>query len=88
MARLALGNLAYHERKLEVAQAHYHQATLDHPEAADGWNNLAQVRHEQGQQAAARVAAAKAVALGGPRLAVYQATLSNIDATLAPSSAP
>lgn len=88
MARLALGNLAYRERKLAVAETHYHQATLDHPEAADAWNNLAQVRHERGQQAAARMAAAKAVALGGPRLAVYQTTLSGIEAILTPSSAP
>ena len=87
VARLALGNLAYREGKLEIAETHYHQLTLDHPEAADGWNNLAQVRHERGQPAAARIAALKAVALGGPRLALYRATLSSIEAALTPSPA-
>lgn len=87
VARLALGNLAYRERKLAVAESHYHQATLDHPEAADAWNNLAQVRHEMGQQASAKAAAAKAIALGGPRLALYQATLDSIEAARTPSPA-
>lgn len=84
VARLALGNQAYRERKLPEAEVQYHQATLDHPESADAWNNLAQVRHEMHQPAAAREAALQAVALGGPRLATYQATLSRIEAALAP----
>ncbi len=84
VARLALGNQAYRERKLSEAKAQYHQATLDHPEAADAWNNLAQVRHEMNQQTLAREAALKAVSLAGPRLAVYQATLGSIEAALAP----
>jgi tetratricopeptide (TPR) repeat protein len=87
VARLALGNLAYRERKLAEAEVHYQQAAVDHPEAADAWNNLAQVRHERGQPAAAQVAASKAVALGGPRLATYQATLSSIEASPTPASA-
>ncbi len=84
VARLALGNQAYRERKLSDAEAQYHQATLDHPGSADAWNNLAQVRLETGRQAEARAAASKAVALGGPRLATYQATLGRIEAASAP----
>lgn len=84
MARLALGNQAYRERKLSEAEAQYQQATLDHPESADAWNNLAQARHEMNKQAAAKEAALQAVALGGPRLATYQATLGSIEAALAP----
>lgn len=84
VARLALGNLAYREGRPAVAEAQYQQATLDHPESADAWNNLAQARHERGQQAAARSDALQAVALGGPRLAAYQATLGSIEAALAP----
>lgn len=75
---------AYRERNLSEAEAQYQQATLDHPESADAWNNLAQTRHEMGRQAAARSAAFQAVALGGPRLASYQATLGSIEAALAP----
>ena len=84
VARLALGNQAYREGQLAAAEAEYLQATLDHPDSADAWNNLAQVRHEMSQQVAARAAALKAVALGGPRLAIYQATLDSIEAALAP----
>lgn len=84
VARLALGNQAYREHKLSDAEAQYHQATLDHPESADAWNNLAQVRLEMGRQTEARAAALKAIALGGPRLAAYQATLGSIDAKLNP----
>jgi tetratricopeptide (TPR) repeat protein len=79
-ARLALGNAAYRQRDLEGAGAEYRQATIDHPQSADAWNNLAQVLSEQGKRDEAVQAAQRAVALGGPRAAAYAATLRAIDA--------
>lgn len=84
--RLALGNAAYRQRQLGQAQDHYRQATLDHPEAADAWNNLAQVLFEQGRAGEARDAAQRAVTLGGPRTATYAATLGKIEAGHRPAA--
>jgi tetratricopeptide (TPR) repeat protein len=79
-ARLASGNAAYRERQLELARQEFQRAATEHPEAADAWNNLAQVLHEQGRPAQALEAAQRAVALGGPRLATYEATLNMVEA--------
>jgi tetratricopeptide (TPR) repeat protein len=78
-ARLALGNAAYRQRQLDDAKTQYQQATVDHPESGDAWNNLAQVLFEQGQTGEAAAAARRAVAIGGPRLATYAATLQAIE---------
>lgn len=78
VARIGLGNAAYAMKDLEAAEAAYRQATLDHPQAADAWNNLAQALLEIGRKPEALLAAQRAVALGGPRLAQYQATLQAI----------
>ncbi len=83
-ARLALGNSHYRAHDLQTAQMHYERATLDHPEAADAWNNLAQVLYETHQRAHARVAVGKAVAIGGERLDRYKATQRMIDGSLSP----
>ena len=80
-ARLALGNAAYRQRQLESAKAQYRQATVDHPDAGDAWNNLAQVLFDQGELQEAARAARRAVAIGGPRLDRYAATLGAIEAT-------
>jgi Flp pilus assembly protein TadD len=73
-ARLALGNSYYQQRDLQAAQRHYELATTYHPNAADAWNNLAQVLYETDQEANAHAAMAKALALGGPRLERYKLT--------------
>lgn len=78
LARIGLGNTAYAAKDLAAAEAAYRQATHDHPQAGDGWNNLAQVLLELGRQDEALIAARRAVAAGGPRLAQYQATLKAI----------
>ncbi len=78
LARIGLGNSAYALGDLAAAEMSYRRATLDHPEAADAWNNLAQVLLELNRRSEARAAAERAVALGGPRLAQYQATLRAI----------
>jgi tetratricopeptide (TPR) repeat protein len=78
LAEIGLGNTAYAARDLAAAEAAYRRATNDHPQAADAWNNLAQVLFELRRTDEAQSAAERAVALGGPRLASYQATLKAI----------
>jgi tetratricopeptide (TPR) repeat protein len=77
-ARLGLGNASYAQRDLAGAEAAYREATRRHPAAADAWNNLAQALLELGRRDEALAAARRAVDIGGPRLARYQATLQAI----------
>lgn len=78
-ALLGLGNAAYAQGQKEQAAAQFAQAVQMHPDFADAWNNLAQVRLELGQPDAAAKAAAKAVALGGVRLPRYQTLQQQIE---------
>lgn len=78
VARIGLGNAAYALRDLQAAEDAYREAVRLHPEAADAWNNLAQTLLERGRRDEAAAAARRAVALGGPRLAQYEATLKAI----------
>ena len=78
-ARLALGNSYYKQGDLQAAQMQYEQVTVEHPSAADAWNNLAQVLYETHQLEQARTAIAKAMTLGGPRLERYKVTQKAID---------
>lgn len=77
-ARIGSGNAAYAMRDLPAAEAAYREATRRHPEAADAWNNLAQTLLELERRDEALAAAQRAVAIGGPRLAQYEATLKAI----------
>jgi tetratricopeptide (TPR) repeat protein len=77
-ARIGQGNAAYAMRDLAGAEAAYREATLRHPQAADAWNNLAQTLLEVDRREEALAAAQRAVAIGGPRLAQYRATLRAI----------
>ena len=77
-ARIGQGNAAYALRDLPGAEAAYREATRLHPQAADAWNNLAQALLELRQLDEALAAAQRAVGIGGPRLAQYQATLRAI----------
>ncbi len=79
-AWLGWGNTAYALGDKVAAAQRFEATVRQHPGFADGWNNLAQVRMELGQWTAAREAAARAVALGGPRRAAYQALLDRIEA--------
>ena len=83
-ARLALGNSYYRQRDLQAAQVQYEQATVDHPDAADAWNNLAQVLYDMHQWTQARAAIEKAVLLGGVRLDRYKATQLAIEQSMQP----
>jgi tetratricopeptide (TPR) repeat protein len=70
-ALLGAGNAAYALGEFENAIKAYRQATDQHADFADAWNNLAQVLLEQGRREEASKAVSHAVALGGPRLAQY-----------------
>lgn len=72
-ALLGLGNTAHAMDQRERAVEAFEAATQAHPDWADAWHNLAQVRLDLGRLPAAQDAAGRAVALGGPRLATYQA---------------
>jgi tetratricopeptide (TPR) repeat protein len=72
------GNAAYASGDLLQAHARYATLVKNHPDFADAWNNLAQLLAEHGEWDAAAQAVAKAVALGGPRLASYQALQTQI----------
>jgi tetratricopeptide (TPR) repeat protein len=75
---LGAGNTAYALGDRAAAGAAYAQAVQAHPDFADAWNNLAQVQWEQGALQDAAASVARAVALGGPRLADYQALQQTI----------
>jgi tetratricopeptide (TPR) repeat protein len=81
LARMGLGNTAYAAGDFTQAEAAYRQATRDHPEAADAWNNLATVLHRTGRTEEAMSAARRAIALGGARLPHYERTLRTIAET-------
>jgi len=74
-AGLGMGNARYALRDLDGAAAAYTRVTVRHPDNADAWNNLAQTLGELGRREEALAAAHRAVALGGPRLDGYRATL-------------
>jgi tetratricopeptide (TPR) repeat protein len=77
-ARIGHGNAAYALRDLAGAEAAYREATRRHPGVADAWNNLAQALLELRRRDEALAAARRAVDIGGPRLAQYQATLQAV----------
>lgn len=77
-AEMGLGNIAYARKDLPTAEAQYKKALEQHPDAADAWNNLAQILFEQGKKAEAAAAAEKAVGLGGPHADQYRKTLMEI----------
>jgi predicted Zn-dependent protease len=78
VALIGLGNIAYGGHRLADAERAYRQATLEHPESGDAWNNLAQVLHESGQDPEALTAARRAVAIGGERVSTYRETLEGL----------
>lgn len=69
------GNTAHALGAPGEARQAFESAVALQPDFADAWNNLAWLRLQGGDVAGARAAAARAVALGGPRLAAYEATL-------------
>ncbi len=86
--QLGLGNTAYTLGRREQAGQAYESTLRVHPDFADAWNNLAQVRMEQGRLDEARHAAQRAVAIGGLRLPDYKALLQDIERQRAAAPAP
>ena len=72
------GNTAYALRDLNAAESAFRRASLDHPDAAAAFNNLANVLAERGKLDDALAAAERAVSLGGPLLPETQATLDEV----------
>jgi tetratricopeptide (TPR) repeat protein len=79
---LGAGNTAYAQGQLERAAAAYQAAASQHADFADAWNNLAQVRFEQGRFKEASAAIAQAVALGGARAERYLTLQAKIQSRL------
>ena len=82
--RLALfgrGNVLYAQQRVEAAAAAWQAAVDAYPDFADAWNNLAQARFELHQRAAAQAAIDRALALGGPKAALYEQTRIQINAS-------
>jgi len=77
---LGAGNTAHAQGRLTQAADAYERTVIQHPDFADAWHNLAQTRLDLRQRDAARRAAARAVALGGPRQADYRALLARAEA--------
>ncbi|MGE5622519.1 MAG: PA2778 family cysteine peptidase [Bacillota bacterium] len=78
--QLGYGNAAYAQGDRVAAAAAFRRATEQHPDSAPAFNNLATVLSELGQFGQAKLAAEKAVALGGPWRDAAYATLQSIEA--------
>lgn len=77
-ALMGLGNSYYALGDLDAAENAFSRAVCNHPRAGEAYNNLAQVLFEQGRKQEALDAVQKAIALGGPMRARFEATLLEI----------
>ena len=78
LTAFALGNAQLADGQAQQAVQTY-RALLDrHPDFADGWNNLAEALARAGDLPGARVAAARAIAIGGPGLETYRETAARL----------
>lgn len=80
VAHIGLGNTTYALGDLTGSEQAFAAAAELEPQSVVAWNNLAQVRSDQGKFAPAMEAAERAVALGGPQEATARATLEEIRA--------
>ncbi len=79
-AQLGLGNSRYALRDLAGAEQAYRAAVAAHPDSGVALNNLAQTLADRGQWQDAETAVQQALALGGPHVETYRATLAEIRA--------
>ncbi|MDZ4200834.1 MAG: PA2778 family cysteine peptidase [Gallionella sp.] len=84
-ARIGMGNSLYAQGEFKRAEITYRQATLDHPESAIAFNNLAQALADQQLYPEALVAANLAVSLDGTEQAAANDTLAKIKIAMQPS---
>lgn len=80
VAQLGLGNSRYALNDLAGAERAYRAAAAAHPDAAVAFNNLAQTLADQRRWQEAEANAERALALGGPHVETYRATLEEIRA--------
>jgi len=78
-ALLGLGNTAYALGRKDEAALRFASATREHADFADAWNNLAQVRLEQGRLKEAADAIAQAVLIGGVRVESYRSLEAQVE---------
>ncbi len=77
-AHMALGNAVYAKGDVQKAIQAYVQAVQNEPRNGDALNNLAHLLAESGDLESAMAMARRAVEVAGPRLAIYQKTLEEI----------
>ena len=82
-AWMGLGNSRYQLQQFDLAERAFQEALSRHPQSAGAYNNLAMTLLAKGDLGAARQAARRAVALGGPLISEYRRTLAEIEAALA-----
>lgn len=80
LAWFAQGNAALASNDVTQAEHGFRRAVALDERFADGWNNLAVVLARRDRPAEAREAIERAIALGGPRREVYEATRREIGA--------
>lgn len=78
-AQIGLGNVAYRLHDLDQAEQAFRSATIDHPDSAAAFNNLAQILTEQARYEEALEAANQAVSLGGALAPIAKETLGEIE---------
>jgi hypothetical protein len=80
-AWIGVGNTAYAQGDLNESAAAFRRATDLEPSSADAWNNLASALAALGQRCDAAQAAVRALRIGGPHMAQYRQTVTEIDAS-------
>lgn len=78
-ALLGWGNTAYALGRKDEAAQRFASAAREHADFADAWNNLAQVRLEQGRLKEAADAIAQAVLIGGVRAKSYRSLQAQVE---------
>jgi hypothetical protein len=81
-ALIGLGNAHIMQGEWDLAESVLRKAAAVNPRSGDAANNLAHVLARRGQAAEALEWARRAVAAGGPHLAIYRQTLQEIEAQL------
>jgi len=80
---MGAGNARFAQDDMQKAGQHFRAVTLAHADYAPAHNNLAQVLARQGDFKQALLHVQRALELGGPHRAEYEATLNEIQAMLA-----
>ena len=79
LVHFAAANYAYNHGQLELAAQLFLQATIDHPDSAPAFNNLAQTLSDLGKHDEALQKIHRALEIGGPLEPVMRKTLEEIE---------